>query len=170
MLTGVRSAAYHEGPLRTAILRLKYKNDIGLADAFGPLLEGCWRTHALEADLLVPVPLAAGRQQARGYNQATLLADALGQRVGVPRQTGALFRTRETPAQVGLGWTERYANVTGAFAADPDLVRGRTIALIDDVCTTGATFAACAAALRQAGAAAVWGVAVARPRREPAQA
>jgi ComF family protein len=165
-LNGVRCAAYNGGPLRKAIHRLKYNGDIGLAAALAPLLEGCWRLHGLRADMLVAVPLSAGRLRQRGYNQAGLLAEALGERVGVPRAPGALRRARETPSQVSLNWGERYANVAGAFRADPMLVRGRTVALIDDVCTTGATLAACAAALNAAGAQAVWGVAVARPRRD----
>lgn len=167
LVNGIRAAAYYEGPLRKAIHRLKYNNDIGLADALGPLLEVCWLTHGLNADLLVPVPLGSGRLRKRGYNQAALLAQALGTRVGLPVAPWALTRERETRTQVALDWAERYANVAGAFRAEPSEVEGRRVALVDDVCTTGATLAACAAALREAGAILVWGVALARPRRDP---
>jgi ComF family protein len=166
-LDGIRAAAYYEGPLRNAILRLKFKNDIGLAAALGPMLEACWHEHGLRADLLVPVPLAPARQRERGYNQAALLAGALGERIAIGVASGALARTRDTGSQIGLRFGDRYANVAGAFRANGGSVAGRTVALVDDVCTSGATLAACAAALREAGAAEVWGVALARPRREP---
>ncbi len=166
-LDGVRAAAYHEGPLRSAIHRLKYNNDIGLAEALAPWLEGCWRLHGLAADLIMPVPLAPQRQRQRGYNQATLLAEALATRVGVPFAADGLVRMRDTPPQVGLNVVERYANLAGAFRAEPDRVTGRRVMVVDDVCTSGATLSACALALREAGAAVVWGIALTRPRRTP---
>ena len=104
-----------------------------------------------QADLLVPVPLAAHRMQTRGYNQAALLADALGNRIGVERQLAGLARMRETPAQVALGWAERYANVAGAFKAAPESVAGKVIALVDDVCTTGGSTIQAIEAAREAG-------------------
>ncbi len=166
-LDGIRAAAYYEGPLRNAILRLKFKHDIGLATALGPLLEACWQAHGVQADLLVPVPLGPKRRRERGYNQASLLAQALGDRIGIDAAPEALARTRETGSPIGLSFGERYSNVAGAFRAEARSLAGRRVALVDDVCTSGATLAACALALRDGGAAEVWGVALARPRREP---
>ena len=162
-LDGVRAAAYYRGPLRAAILRLKFKHDIGLAAALGPLLANCWQSHGLRADVLVPVPLGPVRRRQRGYNQAALLAEALGDQLGVAVAPAALARARETGSQIGLRFDDRYSNVRGAFRAEPGAVAGRTVVVVDDVVTSGATLAACALALREAGAAQVWGLALARP-------
>ncbi|MCZ7544770.1 MAG: phosphoribosyltransferase family protein [Anaerolineae bacterium] len=113
-------------------------------------------------DLILPVPLHANRQRWRGYNQSTLLAEALGVRLEVPVAADALARVRDTRAQVGLSARARRQNVSGAFVVRaPHRVSGRTILLVDDVVTTGATLAACAEALYQADAEAVWAVTLA---------
>ena len=122
----------------------------------------------LPADLIVAVPLHVARQRERGYNQAHLLAHGLGQMVGLPLATNTLRRTRPTRVQVGLDALERQVNVRDAFTCEAratargsrlplESVEGRQILLVDDVCTTGATLEACTVALRQAGAARVWG-------------
>jgi len=80
----------------------------------------------------------------------------------LPFYPSAAFRIRETESQVGLDPKARWANVEGAFQADPSFVRGHVVLLIDDVHTTGSTLAACAAALKRAGAAGVVGLTVAR--------
>jgi ComF family protein len=107
------------------------------------------------------VPLARGRRIARGYDQAALLARHLARAARLPVLPGALRRLRETPPQVGRTRAERVRNVAGAFAAS-DRVRGREIALVDDVVTTGATADACARALKEAGALRVVAVALGR--------
>jgi predicted amidophosphoribosyltransferase len=91
-----------------------------------------------------------------------LLGRALAGLLGLPLLPSAVVRIRETGSQVGLQAGDRWANVDGAFAADPSLVRDQTVLLIDDVHTTGATLAACAYALGQAGARRVVGLTVAR--------
>jgi ComF family protein len=167
-LTGLRAAAYYEGPLRKAIHQLKFKNDMGLAEALASLLHDCWRDHGLSADWLVPVPLSRQRLQQRGYNQAALLAESLAALAGVPMAPAGIERVRDTVSQIGSPWGERWAHVTGAFkvaAGREHWLAGQRVALVDDVCTTGATLTACATALREAGAVEVWGVALARPRR-----
>lgn len=114
-------------------------------------------------DALVPVPLAAKRERERGFNQAALIAAALGGRAGWQVETQWLARVRETPPQVGQDRAARRANVAGAFLATA-MVQGRHVCLVDDVMTTGSTLDACAAALWAAGAASVRAFAVARPR------
>jgi ComF family protein len=109
----------------------------------------------------VPVPLSRRRRIERGYDQAALLARGLSRAAGLPLLAGALRRLRDAPPQVGLTRSERCANAAGAFAAGP-AVRGRAVALVDDVITTGATADACARALREAGATRVCAVALGR--------
>ena len=104
-------------------------------------------------DLVAALPLHPLRRRERGYDQAALLAEALGAARGVPRMAGALIRARATRPQTGLDAAGRRRNLRGAFrAAAPAELRGRRVLLVDDVITTGATFEAALAALADAGA------------------
>lgn len=119
------------------------------------------------AVVLVPVPLARSRLEERGFNQAGLIARALGERWELPT-ADLLERVRDGPPQRGSSISERRIQVRGAFrAAGP--IRSPSACVVDDVVTTGATISACARELRRAGVAAVGAVAFARvvahPRR-----
>jgi len=103
-------------------------------------------------ELLVPIALHPARLRERGYNQSALLARALTAAKPEQLAEAGLRRVRRTDAQASLSASERARNVDGAFRADPRICAGRAIVLIDDVCTTGATLRAAAAALRDAGA------------------
>ena len=108
-----------------------------------------------ERAALVPVPLAATKARARGFNQAERLASALAPHWGVPVWPHLLRRVRATGSQTRLTPGERLANVHGAFIADPmnaATLRGQHVILVDDVLTTGATLNACASVLFAAGA------------------
>ena len=99
------------------------------------------------------MPLHERRLVLRGYNQAALLARHLATEMGVSMATGALVRRVDAPPQAELGRAARRANLVDAFAVvRPERVRGRAIALVDDVMTTGSTLHACAVALLSAGA------------------
>jgi ComF family protein len=108
--------------------------------------------------MLVPVPLSRWRLIQRQFNQAALLAGELGRQTGIPLAPLALTRVRATRSQVGMTREQRRRNVAGAFRV-PERARaslhGRSVLLIDDVVTTGATVEACARVLRRAGAARV---------------
>ncbi len=146
------------GPLAVLVRKAKFN---GLRQAV-PLLAEVLRARLAQTDVLAdvdvvtPVPLHWWRYYRRGYNQSALLARALvrpGPAVPLKR---ALVRVRNTPPQVGLSRTARIENVRGAFRARrPETVRGKTVLLVDDVMTTGATADACARALLEAGAARV---------------
>jgi ComF family protein len=150
-----RSAGIYDGGLRTAILQLKYGGREALARPLGLFLAECFyrRPELRRAQVLVPVPLHFVKRQARGFNQAELLALSLAKAVGLPVEARALTRARWTRAQAGLGREERLLNVESAFVVKgPGAFDGRRVLLVDDVCTTGSTLEACARALRSAGA------------------
>ena len=158
----------YQGPLRSCIHAFKYDGITRLAEPLGYMLAYSYRYYDLTADMIIPVPLHAERQKARGYNHATLLAQHCAQHINITVRNDILIRHRATPAQVGLTGSERSRNVVGAFTCTPPfatgLLAGRTIGIIDDVTTTGATLAACAAPLFAAGARTVWGLVLARPQ------
>jgi len=176
-IDGIRSVLRFEDSARHTIHCFKYANRPVLATPLAGLMAEYWREQPLPADVIVPVPLHVARQRERGYNQADLLARALGHSINLPVSGNALRRVRPTPAQVGLNMAERRANVCGAFASpgisyaqgssvtwgNPDVpVYGQRVLVVDDVCTTGATLEACSLALRAAGAVSVWGFTLAR--------
>ena len=155
----------YESALRIAIHRLKYS---GRTELTRPLAE--FMAFRLEppfrppqADLILPVPLHRRRLRQRGFNQALLLARALfGPWAGSIR-SDLLVRTRWTEPQVNLKGPERMNNVRRAFAVtEPRAVKGRSIMIVDDVYTTGATVMECARALKKAGAARVLVLTLAR--------
>ena len=113
-------------------------------------------------DAYCPVPLHPRRERSRGFNQSELIAQHLSKLSGVPVDTIALRRTRNTPPQVSMETPgDRHSNIADAFECPSD-IEGRRYMLIDDVVTTGSTMSACADALKDAGAANVWGLAFAR--------
>ena len=158
---GIRACSRFEGAVRQAVHRLKYNGQRPVAEQLAEFLEKTARGLP-PAQAIVPVPLHPSRERRRGYNQSGLLSRALAQRLGLP-VVEAVRRVRETKAQVGLDRRQRQENVKGAFACPrPELAAGRCLLLVDDVCTTGSTLMACADPLLRAGAAAVWGLVVAR--------
>ena len=158
----VASWAHYGPPLDRILTHLKYRADRSVAEQLALRLTDVVRAAGWRATCVVPVPLGKHRQRQRGYNQVGLIAHALGKHLDMPVLPSALARLRETPSQVGLSPAERRQNVAGAFGAEPSQIRERTSLLLDDVYTTGATLAACAEALREAGAPQVFGLTVAR--------
>ncbi len=160
-LDSVRAAVRFEGAASTAIHAFKYERQTHLVRILG-----LWLCHALEPvgwqiDCVTAVPLHETRLAARGYNQAALLARHVADTFSWDFDETLVRRVRETPSQVNLNMHERRVNVAGAFVAQPGSLAGRRVLVIDDVLTTGATLAACADALRGAGAAVVYGAAAA---------
>ena len=159
-----RATADFDGPIRQAIHALKYRGQRRFALPLATRLQSTLECAGWQPGLLTAAPLSESRRRERGYNQAALLAAELSRRVGIPFRPDALRKVRDTRPQVGLNAGERRANVAGAFCAEPDLVSGVPVLIIDDVFTTGATLRECAAALLAAGATTVWGLTVASAR------
>jgi ComF family protein len=164
-LDWARAAYPFTGPLREAIHHFKYDKERARATHLGlallPLLDQIPPHLSAASLLLIPVPLSAARRRERGYNQAEALARVLAASSDWPLSI-ALRRTRATPPQIGLNRTARHQNVAGAFTWAGESLAGRRVLLVDDVLTTGATANACAVALKEAGAAWVGLVTVAR--------
>ncbi len=155
-LEGARAALDMEGAARRVVHGLKYRGIRSLAMRMAGSMAGLG--DRLELDVAFAVPLHRSRERQRGFNQAELLLAQL----ELPRAEGRLRRVRKTSTQVGMRLGERRSNVAGAFAYEGPPLRGLTVALVDDVVTTGATVNECARVLRDHGARAVWAVAYAR--------
>lgn len=141
-----------EGPLQRAIHTYKYRARPALASALSqPLLQAAARADVALRGLTF-VPLHPLRERERGFNQAERLARQLAAGLRLPVVSG-LVRRRPTPAQVGLGEAERRENMSGAFAWTAMAPAPDGLGLVDDVCTTGATLNAAAAAVRAGGGA-----------------
>lgn len=158
----LRSWVAFEGPIRQALHRLKYRRNLALGEALARPMAEFVAGLGWPVEMVIPIPLAAKRMQERGYNQVGLVARPLAARTGWRYAPRALTRPRETRSQVGLSAAERRENVRGAFRAAPEQVAGRTVLLVDDVATTGATLNAAAEALLCAGAREVYALTIAR--------
>jgi ComF family protein len=161
-IDGIRSPFRFEGVIRQAIHQFKYNN---LRYAAGPLAEllGNYLTaNPIPGEVLVPVPLHSKRLRERGYNQSQLLAREMGKLVGLPVMTDWITRQRQAAPQTRVtSVSQRRSNVTNAFTCHGNL-KDKKVILIDDVATSGATLDACAAALKSADTASVWGLTIAR--------
>lgn len=153
---------------RQMILDYKFNRALHLVRDFADWLEAALnvRFPASEIDLVVPMPITRFHRWNRGYNQCGYLAEELAKRIDRRCDPRQLCRVGSPRRQGGLDEEARRENVRGTFAAPhPEFVRGRTILLIDDVMTTGATFSESAATLKSVGATRVWCLSLARSVR-----
>lgn len=160
-LTSIVSVVPYEGQYREIIQHFKYAGKQELSKSLGYLMGRRFLSTypTVKPDLVIPVPLEPHRQLERGFNQSSLLANAVGRSIGRPVVEDCLFRGTGKASQTTLGRVERMANTWEAFypQIDKDL-NGKSVLLVDDIITTGATLAACALALRSIGAKEVWGL------------
>jgi ComF family protein len=154
------AALAYEFPSDVLVHALKFRGELALAPLLGGLLQPA-AARSGRIDRVLPVPLSRRRLLERGYNQAVEIARPLAQALRAPLELSACERERDTPQQADLPWAGRERNVRGAFRCAPTLA-GETIAVVDDVMTTGATLDELAGALKAAGAARVVNWVVAR--------
>ena len=153
------AAVDYRPPWDRLVTAFKFHGALDLAAVFAEAIVGAERRRAApRPELVLPVPLGAARWRERGYNQAWELARRVARRLDLVAEPELLLRLRETAHQLALPLAERAGNVRGAFAVEPRRraeLRGRHVAVVDDVMTTASTAAEIAGVLRQAGAATV---------------
>ena len=163
---GALAGVDYAHPWSALITQFKFHAALDLAPALSQLLQTArQRANTPAPDLLLPVPLSAARLRERGFNQAWELTRRLGRALTLPTDAQLLLRLKDSPHQLALPPDERAANVRGVFAVEPlrrAELRGLSVAVIDDVMTTGATFGEIARVLKQAGASRVEAWALAR--------
>jgi ComF family protein len=165
---GAAAVAAYDGPWQEAVMAFKLRRREDLAEAFGCRLAERvaamkWRG---ELDLVTAVPLTRQNLRKRDYNPADLAGSRAARILGLAYDADALAKTRETAPQRTLSRTARAENVKGAFACPiPESVSGKTVLLVDDLLTTGATASECARAMHQAGAKNVYVAVLARAKK-----
>ncbi len=161
------SAVRFECETREMVLAFKFERHLWLRDDFTDWMEAAAnaRFDLAAVDVVVPMPTTAYHRMDRGYNPCELLAEELARRIGRTCRP-LLSRRGKFRRQGSLREEERAKNVVDTFEVRrPDLVRGRTVLVVDDIMTTGATLAECARTLKESGAHRVWSVTLARSVR-----
>ncbi len=144
------AALAYRFPADVLIQALKFHGTLAVAALLGRMLAQCV-AGTPRVDAVLPVPLSAARLRARGYNQSMEIARGVARSAGLRLEPWLCERVRDTPAQVDLPHAERARNVRGAFSC-PRPLEGMTVAVVDDVMTTGATLDEIAGALKRTGA------------------
>lgn len=167
-LNGVISASYYqEGPLKEAIHTFKYDGVFGLGQDLGAIFFNTFKNHKISKNsVLIAVPLSKKRFAKRGFNQAEILADFISKKTKIPQIKKLLIKVKNTPKnQAELSGVARRKNVIGVFdwVGDNNFLKGKTVYLVDDIYTTGATLNECAKILKKkAGAFRVIGLVLAK--------
>ena len=162
------SATRYDADARNLVNAFKFRDHLWLRDDLVDWLEGVLRARfrVKEIDVVVPMPSTVFHRWNRGYNQCVLLARPLARRIGKPCACFVLRRKGPPRTQSGLDEAERRLNAIDTVSAmRPSAVAGKTVLVVDDIMTTGATLSECAAELRRAGADRVWCVTLARSIR-----
>ena len=158
----MRSWAVFDSPIQDGLHTLKYRRNIGLGESLAIQMADFVSSLDWPVEVMIPVPLGKNRLKERGYNQVGLVARPLAFRLRLRYEPTALRKIRETRSQVGLTVFQRHKNVQNAYQADPKVITGKSILMMDDVATTGSTISACSEALRSAGAQDVYVITIAR--------
>ncbi len=164
-----RTVLRYDEHSRHLVTHFKYADRTSHMPAYAALMARAGAALIAQSDVIIPIPLHRKRLLARGYNQSALLAYGLSDRCHLPVWPDGLLRTRNTPPQAGLSRAQRLKNVVGAFRVNhdyADALRGKSVLLIDDVMTTGATIHHATNMVLGAGAKAVYVLTLARTIRD----
>jgi competence protein ComFC len=164
-----RSYSSFSDPLKEIIHQFKYGGHLSLARPLGRCLEAVYQSfpESFRSDVIIPVPLHKARERERGFNQAAELAKQLSRLTRIPFQSGWFVRARPTEVQAGLTRRQRRMNLKGAFQVSSSAVlANRSVLLLDDVFTTGATLNECATILKGSGCRLVNVLTIARVARD----
>jgi len=165
-LNKIWSCRPYEGPVRECIKKFKYCGKQQLLPVFEDMIRKYFdgsRTLPAPVDLVIPVPIHPNRRFSRGYNQSELISGVISERLSSPVSFSILVKTKNTAPQIGLSGKSRINNLKNSFTVTERLrLTGRSVMLVDDIVTTGATLNACAAELLRAGAREVSGFTLAR--------
>jgi ComF family protein len=157
----LRAWAVFDDPIRTALHKLKYRRNIAMGDSLATQMTGFVEELNWPIDMVIPIPLGRRRMKERGYNQVGMIAKPLAMLLNIQYAPKQLRRRKETRSQVGLSIAERRENVHAVFEAGAG-VAGKSILVMDDVSTTGATLSSSAEVLYSSGAKDVFALTVAR--------
>jgi competence protein ComFC len=158
----MRSWAVFDSPIQNGLHTMKYRRNIAFGESIAMQMADFVRSLHWPVEVMIPVPLGKKRLKERGYNQVGLVARPLAHLLGLRYEPDALRKTRDTHSQVGLSISQRSENVQGAYQAEAQVVRNKSILIMDDVATTGSTISACTSALLSAGAQEVYVLTIAR--------
>lgn len=153
-----RAVALYDGTMRDLIHKLKFQDRHELTTLLANWLITTGQSQLAKTDLIMPIPLHRQRLWRRRFNQSTLLASRVSQLTNIPLDFKSFERSKKTQSQVGLTESQRKTNLQGAFripAHRREHLKNRSVLIIDDVITTGATANAAAKTLKSAGAARV---------------
>ena len=152
----------YDGPMKLAMYRFKYSNRRCYGRIFAKVLweqYGRWmRENEIEG--IAPVPMYGRKERQRGYNQARVLAEELGQKSGLPVYNHLVIRVQNSAPQKNLKYIERKNNLKNAFKIRKNAVKLRKILLIDDIYTTGSTMDAVSRVLLESGVEQIYGMSV----------
>lgn len=158
-LTKVIGITPYEGVYRDLIQNMKYSGERDLAKPLGYLMAERFKKETIKVDLIIPVPLHPIREMERGFNQSQILAQEVAFQLGLPMRTGLLVREKYEKPQSSYGWKDRQRILDNTFImGNGGEINGKSILLIDDIITTGATLCSCARIIVKNGASAVYGL------------
>ena len=154
----------YTGNLKTVIQKLKFNKKQKIADILGEKMAEILKVNlaGLENMILIPVPLHKKREKERGFNQSLLICKKISEKLNIPYLQDNIIRTKETKYMYRLSKKERFANVKQAFKiVNPESIKNKTVIIIDDIFTTGATISQIAKLLKKNGINKVIGATVA---------
>lgn len=156
---------YYEGSVRTSLHRFKFSGLSFYDKTYSEFIANCVKDNGIVCDAVTWVPVSKRRKHRRGYDQARLLAEKTAAHLNVPCECTLIKKIDNRPQSLAGSPEQRRANVKGVYgAAASERIKGKSLLLIDDIITTGATVSECAGVLKSAGAEKVFAAALARRR------